>query len=603
MKSVYWDNLNQLCLNKIFREYWLEFCVGLLILFAFCFHIKQISDVSIWQGEPSYHLALQTETIKIFKREQSTNGHPWAAFANTFHLYPKIGTDIVNSLMGIFFFDDIPSMEQQKKIWSLLCLISFLFLIASTLVFIKRNFSNKSALIGILLVITDQYMLLYSTFPRQNMPSLAIAYAAIFFYIDKRQQTNSLSPFSSVMIGMLLGISSLFHYSAAYMFFFVILSEIGLGFIKFPSKFTDDNNLSISSREDFSNNRISPIRESITHALLAAFIVLISGVAIWAAADIYYYSCKEFSPEILKSWTNKGSILSGFVHGVFQVEGRAMAWKIEPPPWWFGLGFIYNSTNPIVWIFAPAGFIVAIINLWKSNQQKQTILPISGITHTGIFIVLIGVSLMVLSSVKYFACARSIAYYIPFLLILTISCLEYFSIKKPKSYFNKKTLFFLVLISFFIQLPRTINTFNSTRGTSLVNYWLEKNDVSEMYSYSLRVKEPLLTATLKFVKLTDLINLKDDDLFYLFRFYHVSPNKKNIESPIVCSEEEEIIVKALRETTPLMIFPQYSGLPLYWYEFPVKESVVNFNDPLVTTKRIYKIKDLKSTINRIQSIN
>ena len=147
-----------------------------------------------------------------------------------------------------------------------------------------------------------------------------------------------------------------------------------------------------------------------------------------------------------------------------------------------------------------------------------------------------------------------------------------------------------------------INTHHTIRGVAHLNHWINDSGIVKMHSYR-KVSEPLLVGCqLNYVSLDEITDLPDDDYFYIYRFWDVSPEKTDLEMPIIVTDDDgRNVVRALRLTKPVTVFEQYNSHPLYWYEFPIRKSVLNLEDPLVATRRVYKVKDLKLVLAQLQA--
>jgi hypothetical protein len=156
------------------------------LLFTAGFHFYKPAEVDLWQGEPSFHLQKQISVIEVIRTNPETKPEQQAAdifssFILTYHRFPKQGYDITAVLMSLIAYDGIPSVAEQKRIWSALQLIAWTGMLLVLWLFCRRWFTPSVILLGLMLFSTDLYMLMYSTFPRQNMAGLFFPLCLLYF--------------------------------------------------------------------------------------------------------------------------------------------------------------------------------------------------------------------------------------------------------------------------------------------------------------------------------------------------------------------------------------------------------------------------------------
>lgn len=529
--------------------------ISLLIglLFVLSFHFLDYQKAVLWSGEPSFHIQLQLDIIRdlmINKADGLINFI--SQFGRVYYKFPKQGYDVLSILYTyVIIHDSPPNLIEHKIAITQLQLFFFIFCCFVIFIFLFRKFGLRASLLCLILFTTDIYNIVYSTFPRQNILGHLFSTFVVFYYLYQRSADNHFKSDLALLLGILVSIGSLFHYSVLEIIIIIVTTELFLIFYEKINFFK---------------------------ALNRILIFLASIVAVWVAGDIFFYFCLHAG--LIEYGTNY-PILEGMVRTLENTTiYKKPSWKIEGGSATFSLKYLFQIANPWLLIFS----LIGILKLWKkTNKDKKFCLMIS-----------VGVILFFLCGMRFFATARSLEHYMPYFLILSsFGILEVLNILKKKiNYISQITIVIMITI-IATQIPRIINSKTAIRGQydALI---FTKNLEKKLY-YVGRVDEVYLSAAA-----IDIIEINKKNYRQLCREkplskYLLTSRAIPIKKTPITSDYKKFI-DVLRNTKPIKVFPNYNSLTLYNFEFPLKKDVFDKNDPLATTIRLYNFNEIKNRL-------
>ena len=531
-----------------------------LTLGSTIFYVVDLDAVSLWEGEATAAISRQLSIVEAYHRAEAAGESPLGAFTAAYSRYPKIGSDLINATI-VLALGRPPIQSELKWLWSLVLVASFAMAFLTYAIFFGRIFRRRYAYVALILLTTNTYVLFYSSFPRQNLTAHAIAFAVVCAYLFWRSGAPALTPTLAFLLGLATGVACLVHYSAVQLVILLLAGELALVW--------------------WDRRPVATV--------VSIGIFLGSVAAVWFTADLYYLS---YEPG------GSMSVLSGFVYVMQRISGQEMAWKIARPEWWFGLGFVYRVSNPLVWVFAPLGIGWATWDIYRRAVDSSR----GGVrSREGRLFVLavIGSLLMFLVSIRYFAAARTLVHYLPILALTTCLGVRLFceNVKRRWGYRAGTVATILVALSLTLQYPRMLETYTQIRGSGQVNEWILQNGVDVVYVPTVPKRRDRLLASPQVRVETDaILDLPADGYLFSYRMF----NLRNPADPLVMElwRKAERVRRLLRQVEPVAVFGQHNADPIYWYEFPLRPDVYDAADALSTTRRIYRVGDVQEALSQ-----
>tara|TARA_B110000037_G_C17087742_1_gene492683 strand:+ start:133 stop:1803 length:1671 start_codon:yes stop_codon:yes gene_type:complete len=553
IKNSQADNLEKNPIIKILQQN-KEFIILLAGLgFTLLLHFYQNSQAGLWTGEPSTHLTMQLETVhKLMAHSKDSFSQFIAQFSHLYYKFPKQGYDISSTIFSYLVFDVPPTLAEHKIAISKLQLAAFLSCCGITTYFLRKIFGWKILLIILILYATDIYNIVYSSFPRQNITAHFFSLILIFIYLNKRSKDEEFNSELALYLGIIAGIGSLFHYSCLEAVFIVVVTELGLMLYK---------------------------RKNIIRAVSRILIFLGTIVAVWTAGDIFYYLCLH--AEILKPGT-KYPILEGMVLAIENTMiNKTPLWKIEGGSLLFSLKYLLQISNP--WLLFFSGF--GIWRLWADEK----------LTLKYCAMLIIGMFMFFLAGSRFFAAARTLEHYMPYFLILAghgiIQFLSVIKQKYPK--YIPYTLISIMTVSILTQLPRIIDAKEALQGQYKGREYMKDNNIRTIFLIGR--SNSLTNGDIKKINIQQTYEpicaeVPEANYLYAIRAIPIMKTRS------LRSDEYWKIIEILEKTKPVIEFPQFNHLPLYYFEFPLKKEIYNRSFPMASMRRIYKVEDFKKAL-------
>ena len=530
-------------------------CLVLLggLAFVCLFHIWGYLHAGIWSGEPLTHLTLQLETVHLLMADGVKSFASFSSqFINLYFKFPKQGYDFTAVISSYLIFDTPPTLHQHKLVVSTMQLLSYFGCCAVISFFLRKTFEWEILLVCVLFWASDTYNLVYSSFPRQNITAHLFGLTMLFFYLSERSRSEEFNANTALYLGIFAAFGTLFHYSCFEAVIAIIFTELAL--IVYERK--------------------NPLR-----AISRLLIFLAAIVAVWVAGDIYYYiSLHKGNFEV----GTKYPILEGMVLAIENTMlNKTPAWKIEGGNIFFSIKYLWHVANPLLLVFG-------VIGAWHICAEED-------INPKFRLMILIGAALFFWSGTRFFAAARSIEYYMPYLLILAG-----YGIVRLKKIISARNIKYKHVVSVIVmvlaigtQYPRMVDAKTAITTQHKTQEYLQNKAIDTVFVIG-RHEEPLFTEIKKIDvgKSYDPICAKKPNAEYLYLMRALPI----IKSRSARTDSYWKTIDVLRETEALAVFKEYNSLPLYYFEFPLKKEIFDGDDPMGITRRIYKVSDFKDRL-------
>ena len=526
------------------------------------------------------------ETVNRFVSEWEKNGNLLVAFLQAFHRYPTMVHEVMlavfiisfNGLRSIDFDEVVLFAAWFATLWTLVG--------ALTIYWVLRMFSPRwLALIVLPLCMLSGYILLYANFPRQNMPSHVLGWIALAIYVDVRARIQRLPTRHAVGSGLIWGLSVPTHYSSSYLAFAFFASELVLAILQ---------------------------RSDLRNIIGNLFRIFSASAVVWLSIDLYFYTIVWLYPEeVIFNGSSPSGFMSGMLFQSSRIWTEAAAHKLEDVVWWFFPGLLFRNFG----LFGGVLFFVGIACLSvKMIKQGSRLAHCSLGQQTVIVCTVIAVSVVV--SLGYLQNARKLMCFFPAWCVavlygvgnvtLFVSSLVR-RLRNPVSPVDQATslgdndcapLFlrpgFSILSLLGLLLAGHAASFWSTgediyhfrRDAGYMREYLAAHGITELLVFTKRPE-----SVMKFVEtqaVLDSVSREEASQYEWVMIYRLYRGE---------SAEIAEMMDKLRDVAPVVSFKNQNALPIHWYEFPLKRTFADFDDPLTNSRRLYHWADVRGAFD------
>ena len=542
---------------------WLERVLCLVVLSLIIAVFTADVDFSgTWDGEPSLHNRQVQEATNVFVRESYSGGDPARGLLQCFYMFPKMLHDMMLTLFVLALHGvepvDFATVEVlsawHSTLWSLVSL-------APLYVIIRQYQTRVIALLTLLVAAFSGYILLYANFPRQNMPAHALTWIALSVYLYFRSRSSRLSNGTICTIGLLLGCAVPIHYASTYAFLSLAVSELVLG---------------------INDRQIRP-------AILSIVLLFAAACVVWFTLDILFALYIQKYPDEI-NWLGQhikgNSFISGMVYTSNRLYVHAAAEKLERTEWWFLGGFLYRNFGFTGLLLIAIGSVTVLQRLRRQLNEKDPM------QTRAILILLVNVLVAVVISLSYFQNARKLMGFYPYWCVLlaiglytsssTVARLIARSgATQPPSYSPWPMVLIslaIVLLHTVLYLPTARATFHARRDTGYMRTYLSRHYIGKILILP-NVCDSQLAPTQK--------NLRELTLAEADQFQYIVLNR------LYAGYHGVEFLENIRRVAPVVSYPNQASLPLFWYEFPLKKDYMDFDDPLVCHRNLYRWSEVR----------
>lgn len=557
-------------MNKFFAvqswkkiEIWLAVLVVALLLSVLTSNVGQSGA---WDGDPALRNRLAMETVNKFVLESQTGGHPATAFLQSFHRYPTmlheaVLASFILAINGIHPVT-VDAVTHYAAWFATLWTIAGLWI----LYLVMRRFASRTqVLLALPICALGGYILFYANFPRQNMAAHAAGWIAFYFYLKGRSY-GPLSGANALAVGLLYGVSVALHYSSAYLLFALLICELIFALID---------------------------RRQISKTLVSSAVICASAASIWFAVDLYYYlalpvypGVKLFDGTVLAE--AHYSFLAGLVHSMTRLSTHAAQYKLEDTQWWFWFGFIYRNFGLLGSCLVLGGFIALcrqLVVAFKSAHYEF---------RNAAIIVLVTTLVSFVISLGYFQNARKLMVFYPawcvllllgFILITSLIYRLLLPVAEHEGaaqWGRPKVIVVAVLLlvlHFTLFASDAKSIYQARRDVGYMREYLAEHGIDRVLVYG------------SYREFTNAFAPEQKVLFEIPKeqadqFDYVLVHK-------LIRGQSNDLMKRLRGITPVATFPNQASLPLFWYEFPLKPEFFDPQDPLSSSRLLYRWRDVR----------
>ncbi len=541
-------------------------CVFTILLF-------DVDLSGTWDGDPSKHTLHVQATVNDFvKQVHADDGKPSRSFLLCFARFPKMLHEMLVSVF-ILFFNGLNKVsflqaEYYQAWFSSICSIIGL---SSIFYFIRRFFRPAYILTAFPIFALCGYILMYANFPRHNMPAHMFVWIATSVYILLRTSRRALSPATSIPVGVLFGMAVPVHYSSVYWFFGLLVAELAL--------------LTIDRKP----------REM----LLSLFIIFSTAAVVWLVIDLYYFYAIQIFHSVKSPINNKFiaeegySFLRRMMWCSMRLSNEAMADKLEPSHWWFIFGFWWRNFGAVGTFLLLLGFCRATsMVLPMRNRQPEAL------TEQRFILIILSLTILsVLISLDFFQNARKLMPFFPaWAVLITLGCATLHRVissklqplDRPFISGTTRSILTTLLTACAIIVTHGLTygedacaIFSARREAGYMREYMAKQGIKKVLVFESFKDSPMVSRQRRLTRVTPEEADKYRYVVFnqrLFKFRDIKGLR---------------LLDCLREIEPLAVFPNQASLHLFWYEFPVKKTRFNFDDPMITSRRLYRWQDVR----------
>ncbi|MBF0170916.1 MAG: hypothetical protein HQK87_07500, partial [Nitrospinae bacterium] len=314
------------------------------------------------------------------------------------------------------------------------------------------------------------------------------------------------------------------------------------------------------------------------------FLLLAATVAVWVAADIYYYFVFYKYPGAITIKNPTSGVIEGFVYTLKFINQESMAWKHPSMPWWFGAGFLYRSLGGLVFGLFALGLVtlgyVFIAGKRGDNERRLSLM------------LLLGGAMILLSFFHYYAPARALAHYLPVALAIAV-----FGLNEVLTWANKRigsvngawALLCGVLVLSAVWAPSARRIFDAMRAQGELQEFLREQGEKSLFLDIWMDTMPLAGNVKK------IQGAKDEGAY-------VVTSGWSIKYPTKVYELRKDVASRLSGINLEKEFETYKSLPLYWYDYPHSIDVFDVRDPMGTNIRVFKLEEVKAALQTLDTM-
>ncbi len=545
---------------------------------------RQVSFCGAWGGEPAKQMHFVMDTVNVFAAEAGKeNGDPARAFLQCYARFPKMLHNIMLASVILLIHGvrevDFATVELYGAWFSTVSTLVGVYVLYQ----IMRIFASRTlALLCVPLIVLNTYVFLYANFPRQNMTGHAVTWAATLAYLRFRMRGPYLTPGAAVLCGLLYGVLVPIHYSGAYWFIFVVAAELAL--LVFDRKFGA--------------------------TLLGLLIMLASAALVWFVLDAYYFTYSTRYPgemnwlgQLIAHWPF--SFLGGMATSIDVVVNQKTAWKLDGPHWWFIFGFTYRSVGVVGSALISLGVIAMLVRAVRAMIGKQTrakramlIMLTCGVVQVAISMgsMQFGRKLMPFYPFQSVALLFGLATISGGLLLLAKRAFPGWGVlgqaaevhsllpTAPVRNSNRAALLAAIIpvaligLQLLLFAPELKTVFRCRRDAGYMRLELARRGIDRV----LVLRKAFLSPVADTQVAIGGLSIDEADTFDYIMLETLFPHVAG-----------ENLREALRRIEPVVSYQNQLAIPLIWYEFPLKKSFVDFDDPLIHSRSLYRWEDVR----------
>ncbi len=541
--------------------------------------LSKVSYSGAWDGDPAFRNRLAMEAVNTFVAEWNAGRNPLLAFLQTFHRFPTVVHEsmlalfilLLNGVRPIDFDTVVVYAAWFSTIWTLIGVL--------VLYWILRLFSTRCmALLALPICVLAGYILLYANFPRQNMTSHVLGWGALAVYFYSRTLLHRLPISRAVLIGLLFGLSVPTHYSSTYLAFVFVALEVVLAIVQ---------------------------RTGIKSLTLNLWWIFSTSLLVWLLIDTYYYLMVWLHPSIklfggVSLSSSDYGFFSGMLYTSSRLIGEAAAHKLEYPVWWFMPGFLYRNFGLIGSALFYLGLMALLLKVTIAlRHQSQTTWELTLLMATTTIVV------SAIISLGYFQNARKLMVFYPAWCVAILLGLEFcvesfqFMMKKcsgaqlgyscnarlsaiSRSFVIWGPIGIVLVLHGWTYWPYARDIHHARREVGYVREYLATHGINRLL-----VQSSTPDFTMRFAPQQSILGktaVKDLNSYKWVLFNRLYRG------------QSLDLMRRLRNIKPVAVFKTQNALPIIWYEFPLRKSFVDFDDPLTQNRSLYHWSEVREAL-------
>jgi hypothetical protein len=518
-----------------------------------------------WDGDPSTHNQLVVDAVNRAADEHARGGDALRGFLQCFYTVPRVLGELMQAAAILAFhgFRHVSFAQVERcSAWfsTLWTLAGFLALYQ----FLRVFFTRLQALAVMPIAGLSGYVLMYANFPRQNMPSHALCWIALWLYVRTRVVRGALPPLAVLAVGALFGAAVAVHYSATYLFFAFVGIEAAIAVQK----------------------------RAVREPAIALCICFAGASVIWFLIDLFFFVYAGKYPHdtnfMGQTIGEHGSFLEGMVAANARVSSEISSYKLETAKWWFLPGFLFRCFGPIGAFLLAAG-AASLPSLWRraspgAGRASRLALAIVGI------ITLISIA----ASPEYFQNARKLmAFYPAWCVLLGMGLFSMSSaagsgisrVAGASGAPGRRSAYVVVALvcaHFAVFGPALARIYEQRRDAGYMREYLSAHGISRILTAPNAIDSQMAPVQ---------VNVRTLTLSQADQFEYVVLNRLYAQ---VYTRE---LMEKLRPIKPLVAFKNQIASPLLWYEFPLRKDFMDFGDRLTNERALYRWSDVRPALS------